>query len=255
MKNLKLFETDAEYQVFAQDYTQSVPNVAYVEQTEEVHYNEEAPEDPYGGHAYVEIAGLKWATMNIGATDPTKTGMYFQWGDTQGYTEQQIQNGDRIFDSQHAIESPMESLTAANDAATVNWGSNWRMPTKQEIEALIAATDIDYGYCVSTGNEVEMITTHPTVEELGTGSYAFRLRDKTDPSKYLIFPAAGFAYNNQFRYKDTDSWCLSSEGDPEHGSAGGFALYTYTDDFNVNAEYNEIDFTLSLGFTIRPVAD
>ncbi len=90
MKNLKLFETDAEYQVFAQDYTQSVPNVAYVEQTEEVHYNEVAPPDPYGGHAYVEIAGIKWATMNIGAIDPTKAGLYFQWGDTQGYTEQQI---------------------------------------------------------------------------------------------------------------------------------------------------------------------
>jgi hypothetical protein len=34
------------------------------------------------GHDYVEIGGIKWATMNVGATKVTDVGLYFQWGDT-----------------------------------------------------------------------------------------------------------------------------------------------------------------------------
>lgn len=46
------------------------------------------------GHDYVEIGGIKWATMNIGANSVTDTGLYFQWGDTQGYAADQIGNGE-----------------------------------------------------------------------------------------------------------------------------------------------------------------
>jgi hypothetical protein len=45
------------------------------------------------GHEYVEIGGLKWATMNIGAENPTDNGLYFQWGDAQGYTASQVGSG------------------------------------------------------------------------------------------------------------------------------------------------------------------
>ena len=46
------------------------------------------------GHDYVEIGGLKWSTMNIGANSVTDYGLYFQWGDTQGYTAAQVGNGE-----------------------------------------------------------------------------------------------------------------------------------------------------------------
>jgi len=39
------------------------------------------------GHDYIEINGIKWATVDIGADSPTDAGLYFQWGDTQGYTD------------------------------------------------------------------------------------------------------------------------------------------------------------------------
>lgn len=45
------------------------------------------------GHAYVEIGGIKWATMNIGANSVTDYGLYFQWGDIQGYTASQVGSG------------------------------------------------------------------------------------------------------------------------------------------------------------------
>lgn len=48
------------------------------------------------GHAYVDLdlpSGTLWATMNIGASSETDSGLYFQWGDTQGYNASQIGDG------------------------------------------------------------------------------------------------------------------------------------------------------------------
>ena len=49
------------------------------------------------GHEYVDLnlpSGTLWATCNIGASKPSESGLYFQWGDTQGYTKEQIGTGD-----------------------------------------------------------------------------------------------------------------------------------------------------------------
>ena len=45
------------------------------------------------GHTYVDLdlpSGTLWATTNIGASSETDSGLYFQWGDTQGYNASQI---------------------------------------------------------------------------------------------------------------------------------------------------------------------
>jgi len=43
---------------------------------------------------YVEIAGVKWATKNLGAESITDPGFYFQWGDITGYRASQIGDGE-----------------------------------------------------------------------------------------------------------------------------------------------------------------
>lgn len=43
MKHIKLFNTDTQYQEFASDIEQPIPNVSYVTETDEVHYNESDP--------------------------------------------------------------------------------------------------------------------------------------------------------------------------------------------------------------------
>ena len=83
MKYITLFETDAAYNAATLD----LPNVSLVEENMSVGFKPWV--DPYAGHDYVEIGGLKWATMNVGATGVTDYGLYFQWGDTQGYTASQ----------------------------------------------------------------------------------------------------------------------------------------------------------------------
>lgn len=42
--------------------------------------------DDTNWHEYVEFAGHKWATMNIGANAPEEYGDYFAWGDTVGHS-------------------------------------------------------------------------------------------------------------------------------------------------------------------------
>lgn len=47
-------------------------------------------------HAFVDLdlpSGTLWATMNIGASSETDAGLFFQWGDTQGYDSSQIGTG------------------------------------------------------------------------------------------------------------------------------------------------------------------
>ena len=196
-KYIKLFDTTAEYNAYTADTANFIlPNVSLaLDAPTTVHYN---PYDPYNGHDYVEIGGVKWATMNIGATAVTDTGLYFQWGDTQGYTAAQVGSGEgqkyfgwADYKYGNGTSSPgatgmtkynatdgLTTLEAVDDAAVANWGGSWRMPTTAEFQAL--------------GNA---LNTAWTADYQGSGVAGLICTDKTDSSKVLFFPAAGRCYN------------------------------------------------------------
>ncbi len=99
------------------------------------------------GHEYVDLglpSGLLWATCNVGATAPEEYGDYFAWGETEPapnnnyMTSNCSLNGLSIsqLKSQGYIDSE-GNLTSQYDAAKVNWGGAWRMPTKAEMQELI----------------------------------------------------------------------------------------------------------------------
>jgi len=147
--------------------------------------------DPYAGHEYVEIGGLKWATMNIGATEITDKGLYFQWGDTEGYTADQVGSGagQKYFGWEdykygNGTSSPGATgmtkynstdgktvLDLSDDAARANWGGLWRMPTADEYVAL-----------------GEAVNTAWTTDYQGSGVEGIICTDKIDSSKVLFFP-------------------------------------------------------------------
>ena len=72
-KYIKLFETQQEYNTYING-SPDLPNVSYIEENQGVGYTPV----PQPTHDYVEIGGIKWATMNIGATSVTDYGLYFQ---------------------------------------------------------------------------------------------------------------------------------------------------------------------------------
>ena len=114
---------------------------------------------------YVDLglpSGLKWAKCNLGASKPSESGDYYAWGETapkavydwatykwmqagksdwKHITKYTIADGKTEgiwYDSSgNFIGDGKTTLAAANDAATANLGSPWRMPTVDEIQELI----------------------------------------------------------------------------------------------------------------------
>lgn len=191
LKNIKLFANHSAYNNVKDNLDK--PNVSLCAQENEVHYNPYV--DPYNGHEYVEIGGLKWATMNIGASQPSDYGLYFAWGDTQGYTAEQVGSGEgqkyfgwADYKYGNGTSSPGATgmtkynatdgktvLEASDDAAVANWGGSWRMPTTAEFQALGAAVNTAW-------TQVNNV-------------YGILCTDKTDSSKTLFFPAAGYCFD------------------------------------------------------------
>lgn len=100
-------------------------------------------------YKYVDLglpSGLKWATCNVGATSPEQAGLYFAWGETTGYTAEQVKSGVREFSSSvynsGSAASISTDLTLEQDAARANLGGNWRMPTKAEFQELLDNCDV-----------------------------------------------------------------------------------------------------------------
>ena len=100
-------------------------------------------------HEYVDLglpSGLLWATCNIGADSPQDYGDYFAWGETQtkytyDWSTYQYCNGSGSTltkycnNSCYGYNGFIDNLTILlpeDDVATANWGTGWRMPTKEE---------------------------------------------------------------------------------------------------------------------------
>lgn len=87
-------------------------------------------------------SGTLWANMNVGAEKPEDYGLYFAWGETTGYGRDT--SDGRLFDGASyngpTIEAGVTTLDLAYDAANVNWGGDWRMPTYEECTELISNT-------------------------------------------------------------------------------------------------------------------
>lgn len=85
------------------------------------------------GHTAVDLGlSVKWATCNVGATKPEGYGDYYAWGETTTKTSYTTANSKTYDKSMGDIGGD-----SRYDAATANWGSGWRLPTKKEFDELI----------------------------------------------------------------------------------------------------------------------
>ena len=154
--------------------------------------------------------GPYWAECNVGAAKPEEYGYYFWWGDTVGYTRSGGTWTDGYYYSdvtwvsstgQQMSNSPFSSsscptygkdnsallsagyidstgnLTAERDAATAHRGAPWRMPTSDELQALV-------DNCTTTWT-----TTNGVPGRLVTGKGAFANRS-------IFLPTAGLGYDS-----------------------------------------------------------
>ena len=86
------------------------------------------------GIEYVDLGlSVKWAPFNIGATSPTECGDYFAWGEIETKTEYTEANS-----LTHGIYMEDIGGNPQYDAARAIWGSTWRLPSREEIEEIVA---------------------------------------------------------------------------------------------------------------------
>jgi len=91
---------------------------------------------------------IRWASCNIGATAPEENGNFYAWGDT--LTRSSFTWGTYPYSGNstntmtkyctraaNGTVDNRSTLLAFDDAAYINWGETWRMPTKDEWNELI----------------------------------------------------------------------------------------------------------------------
>lgn len=242
-KFISNFDTTAELATFSATTDFGRPHVSLTKDDSKIHYFE----DPYNGHQYVEIGGIKWATMNIGANSITDTGIYFQWGDTSGYTASQVGSGagqkyfawaDYKFGNgtsspgatgmtKYNATDGLTTLEAVDDAAVANWGGSWRMPTTAEFQALGSAVNTAW-------TQVNNV-------------YGILCTDKTDSSKTLFFPAAGYCNDGSVRSVGSSGSYWSSSL-PADGGQDAYDLY-----FGSDVTFWGDLYSRCIGFAVRPV--
>lgn len=101
------------------------------------------------GREYVDLGlSVKWAIMDIGANTPSGYGNNFAWGETEtksSFTEDNYKFGMTSNKSlskyntndQYGWVDNKKVLDLTDDAARVNWGGTWRMPTSSEQDELV----------------------------------------------------------------------------------------------------------------------
>ena len=85
---------------------------------------------------------VKWANMNVGAKKASGFGTYFAWGETKSkdyysWNTYAWSKGDSQFLTKYSNTDRRSQLAPVDDAAHVNVGGGWRMPTVDEFEELI----------------------------------------------------------------------------------------------------------------------
>lgn len=98
-------------------------------------------------HTYVDLglpSGTLWATCNVGANVPEEYGDYFAWGETypkKVYNWSTYRYNDGAGVSKYSKSDGITVLMFSDDAASIRWDSDGRMPSYAEWEELFNNTD------------------------------------------------------------------------------------------------------------------
>ena len=154
---------------------------------------------------YVDLglpSGNKWATCNIGASAPEELGNYYAWGETT--TKETYGVGNYAFYAEpncstltkyctnpeigyNGFVDGLTHLESSDDAATINWGQNWRIPSVADYNELMAC-------CVMTVDTLNGIAGRRFIGSNGNSiflpkagyysSFGLELRPDNDYSEY-----------------------------------------------------------------------
>lgn len=203
---------------------------------------------------YVDLGlSVKWAACNLGAQRPEDSGYYFAWGEIQPKDSYELETYKYYRVNEYRAISygvaptrnylfidyyiPMIEVTsrhlktgacnlkAADDAATANYGKNWRMPTNKEWEELIKKCK--WTWSCRNGVWGYIVTSKQT-------------------NNSIFLPAGGFA--------EYDVLLSNNEWGRYWASSANYHIMDYADavEFSINKK-ESASFCRWIGLSTRPV--
>ena len=199
----------------------------------------------YVDHEWVDLglpSGTLWATCNVGADSPEEYGDYFAWGETEpkdyyDWSTYKWCNGNQNTLTKYCDNSAFgyngfrdnkTELEPEDDAAYVNWGPSWRIPSLEQIKEL-------------SNNCTSVWTTQNGVNgQLVTGPNG----------NTLFLPAAGDRWDGSLYYAGVEGTYWSRTFRPSDPYSGPFSAYTLYFD---NSGLGWVDYARPDGYTVRAV--
>lgn len=191
-------------------------------------------------HEYVDLglpSGTLWASCNVGANSPEEYGDYFAWGEVEPKANydwatyfDSVNGSSRNFKKYYNNGGKTE-LDLEDDAAYINWGEGWRMPSAAQQEELL-----DTNNCTWTWTNIN-------------GKNGYLVKSKHNENS-IFLPAAGFRSDSSLYGADSScySWSRSLHGIATYSFR---AYILHFDSRNVDLQY---DFR-PCGFSVRPVRE
>ncbi len=182
---------------------------------------------------------VKWAPWNVGASYPEEYGDYFAWGETKSksdyswsaYAWGNNSNSLTKYNTSSGLQVDNKTvLDPVDDAARVNWGNEWRMPTDAEWKELI-----DQCFWKWTSN----------YDGTGVAGYIVTSKRAGYTNKSIFLPAVG-RYDNGLPNVGTYGYYWSSSLYPNLSS------YASIVDFSSNTHITSGS-SRCYGLSVRPV--
>jgi len=195
---------------------------------------------------YVDLGlSVMWATCNVGAKCPEEYGDYFAWGETKPkekywwdtyfdneYDGDEI-GGYTIVLKKYNNDGGLTTLTPEDDAAYVNWGPDWRMPTYIELCELRDS-------CIWTWFD------NGNAEFNGVAGYKVQGRKEGYTDNFIFLPAAGNRSGTGIGNAGVCGCYWSTSINPDF-SIDGLELLFNTGDYLLDPSCRED------GYSVRPV--
>ena len=194
----------------------------------------------YQGHEFVDLglpSGTLWATCNVGAKKPEDCGDYFSWGETETkpiydrdeyvFFESNVYKVDgsyRFLDhfTKYCEKDGQLILQSVDDAANVNWGGKWQMPSVADF-----------------------------IELIGNCRYSWEIRNNVEGSLYsasngssIFFPAGGYKFLGKFAEDKCFYWSRTMKTEDVFSAK---ILFNSKDSSEVS------DMERKLGLPVRPI--
>ena len=214
------------------------------------------------GHDYVDLgltSGTKWATANVGASNPQDYGNYYAWGEVttkEVYNFETYKYGTYDYDGDYSKltkYNPSDSKTTldlSDDAAYANWGGKWRMPTEAQQNELINQCYWVWTDSYNNSNVKGWIV----YKAKGSSDKGVKIGEGKTPSSsyklsdaHIFLPAAGYRSNGDLPYYEEAFYWSSSLGTKSSGGAYSLGFYCY----GVGCGYSSGD--RDEGYSVRAV--